>query len=83
MARTSFDGSEIVSALTRFDYRIVARRGSHVKLRLERDDLDSTRIVTVPLTSRDDISQQTYRSIAEQCGASDFHEWCRWIDEHR
>jgi hypothetical protein len=24
----------------------------------------------------------TLRSIADQCGAEDFREWCRWIDNH-
>jgi DNA-binding PadR family transcriptional regulator len=24
----------------------------------------------------------TLRSIADQCGAEDFQEWCRWIDDH-
>jgi hypothetical protein len=24
----------------------------------------------------------TLRSIAAQCGAEDFQEWCRWIDDH-
>lgn len=82
MVRTAFDGEEIANALLGFDYRIVDRKGSHLKLRLDRDDLDEPRNVTVPLTSRDDIGTATFRSIADQCGASDFHEWCRWIDDN-
>ena len=80
MVRTVFDGLEIISARTKFDYVPVARKGSHVKLRLERPDLEEPRVVTVPLQSGDDISQDTFRSIADQCGAHDFYEWCRWIE---
>lgn len=82
MPRTEFDGREIVKALTSFDYRVVAHKGSHVKLRLDRPDLSTPRIVTVPLNSRDKISKDTFRSIAQQCGAKDFHEWCEWIEDN-
>jgi len=74
MVRTAFDCREIIKALTSYDYRIVDRTGSHVKLRLDRDDVDTVRNVTVPLTSRDEIGPSTYRSLADQCGATDFHE---------
>lgn len=83
MVRTAFDGRDIIKVLTSYDYRVVDREGSHVKLRLDRPDLDEPRIVTVPLQSRDEISTRTFRSIAEQCGAKDFHAWCEWIDENR
>lgn len=82
MVRTAFDGQEIANALLSYDYRIVDRKGSHLKLRLDRDDLTETRNVTVPLTSRDNIGTSTFRSIADQCGADDYHEWCRWIDDN-
>ena len=82
MVRTSFDGREIIKALTSYDFRIVGRKGSHVKLRLDRPDLSQPRVVTVPLKDRDRISRDTHRSIAEQCGANDFHEWCAWIEEN-
>jgi hypothetical protein len=29
-----------------------------------------------------DVRIGTLRSIADQCGAEDFHEWCGWIDDH-
>lgn len=83
MVRTAFDGLDIIKALTSHDYRVVDRTGSHVKLRLDRPDLDEPRIVTVPLASRDNIPSGTLRSIADQCGANDFHAWCEWIDENR
>jgi predicted RNA binding protein YcfA (HicA-like mRNA interferase family) len=64
-------------------YRPIGREGSHVKLRYEHPETDEVRVVSVPLTDSDQISQDTYRSIADQCGAEDFDAWCRWIDEHR
>jgi len=38
-----------------------------VKLRYEHPETEEVRIVSVPLTGADHISQDTYRSIAEQC----------------
>jgi hypothetical protein len=30
----------------------------------------------------DEVKIGTLRSIADQYGAEDFQEWCRWIDDH-
>jgi len=79
MVRTRFTGREVASVLTGHGYRPVDRTGSHLKLRWESPDTDEVRVVTVPMHG--DIPTGTLRSIAEQCGADDFHEWCRWIDE--
>nr|WP_256403001.1 type II toxin-antitoxin system HicA family toxin [Halorubrum salinum] len=57
--------------------------GSHLKMRYESPDTDEVRIVTVPMASEDEIPTGTLQSIADQCGADDFHAWCEWIDEHR
>lgn len=81
MPYADFSGREIVKALRKMDYQPVGRKGSHVQLRYENSDTGEVRNVTVPLTSADEISQDTYRSIAEQCGASDFGDWCGWIDD--
>ncbi|WP_123622380.1 type II toxin-antitoxin system HicA family toxin [Halorubrum sp. CSM-61] len=80
MVYASFDGREIVKALRSMGYRPAGREGSHVKLRYESSDTDEVRIVSVPMTDSDQISQDTYRSIAEQCGADDFDAWCGWIE---
>ncbi|WP_202935130.1 type II toxin-antitoxin system HicA family toxin [Halorussus amylolyticus] len=72
----------MVKALRSKRYKPVGRTGSHVKLRYEHPDTGAVRIVTVPLTDSDRISQDTYRSIAEQCGAKDFEEWAEWIDRN-
>ncbi|MEY7847929.1 type II toxin-antitoxin system HicA family toxin [Natrarchaeobius sp. A-rgal3] len=82
MVRTSFSGREIAKVLQNHGFRRTGRTGSHLKLRYEHPETDEVRIVTVPMKSEDGIPTGTMRSIAEQCGADDFYEWCRWIDEH-
>lgn len=66
-----------------FGYERVGRVGSHLKMRYESPDTDEVRVVTVPMASEDEIPTGTLHSIADQCGADDFHAWCEWIDEHR
>jgi hypothetical protein len=53
-----------------------------VKLRYEHPESDEVRVVSVPLTDSDQISQDTYRSIADQCGADDSEAWCAWIADN-
>ena len=80
MVRTTFSGREIVKVLRSFGYRPVTRHGSHVRLRYEHPETGEVRHVDVPQHS--DVKIGTLRSIADQCGADDFYDWCRWIDEH-
>lgn len=80
MVYADFSGRDLVKALRKMGYRPVSRVGSHAKLRYENPDTGEVRIVTVPLKPGDEISQDTYRSIAEQCGA-DFEAWRDWIDD--
>jgi len=80
MVRTVFSGQEIISVLTSFGYVPKSHRGSHVRLRYENSDTSEVRNVDVPL--HEEIAIGTLRSIADQCGADDFHAWCAWIDEH-
>ncbi|WP_268105527.1 type II toxin-antitoxin system HicA family toxin [Natronomonas gomsonensis] len=69
-----------------FEHRIESDREASVdcrlKLRYESPDTDEVRIVTVPMKSADDIPTGTLQSIAQQCGANDFHAWCRWINRN-
>lgn len=80
MVRTTFSGREIISVLRSFGYAPVSRSGSHVRLRYEHHKTGEVRNVDVPM--HDEVKIGTLRSIAGQCGAEDFQEWCRWIDEH-
>lgn len=79
MVYADFSGREIVRALRSKRYVPVGRTGSHVKLRYEHPETSEVRNVTVPMVDSDQISQDTYRSIAEQCGADDFEAWVEWI----
>jgi len=81
MVRTTFSGREIVGVLTDFGWTPVSREGSHVRLRYENPDTGEVRLVDVP--QHDEVAVGTLHSIADQCGAEDFHAWCRWIDDHR
>lgn len=79
MPTTDFAGRDVVKMLRRHDYKFVTRTGSHVQMRYVADD-GEVRNVTVPMHDR--IRTETLREIAEQCGAKDFDEWCRWIDDN-
>ena len=81
MVTTDFSGRDVVKVLRKHEYRIVGRRGSHVQLRHVDDDTGEGRTVTVPQYDRIDVS--LLPRIADQCGANDFREWCRWIERHR
>ncbi|SNR65855.1 type II toxin-antitoxin system HicA family toxin [Halorubrum vacuolatum] len=81
MTSRDFSGRDVVKALTKNRFTIVGRTGSHVKLRYDHPtNDDDVRVVTVP--QHDRIRIGTLRNIAEQSGAEDFEEWCRWIDRH-
>jgi predicted RNA binding protein YcfA (HicA-like mRNA interferase family) len=79
---TDFSGLDVVKVLTKNNFRVVDRTGSHVKLRYDSpENPDDVRVVTVPMHQR--IREGTLRNIATQCGARDFDAWCRWIDRQR
>jgi len=80
MVRTTFSGREVIGVLTDFDYVLQSRSGSHVRLRYENPDTGEVRVVDVPMHT--EIKIGTLHSIADQCGAEDFHAWCEWIDDH-
>jgi predicted RNA binding protein YcfA (HicA-like mRNA interferase family) len=80
MPTTDFSGRDVIKVLRKHDYEFVTRTGSHVQMRYVTDG-GEVRNVTVPMHDR--ISTDTLRNIADQCGANDFEEWCRWIDEYR
>ena len=80
-APRDFSGQDIVKALTSLNYQKDRQRGSHAILKYTNPDTGEVRTVTVPMHDR--IKIGTLQSIADQCGANDFHEWCRWIDNLR
>ncbi len=79
MTSSDFSGHEIVKALTKNQFQVVDRTGSHVKLRYEHPTKqDDVRIVIVPLHKS--IRTGTLRSIADQAGAKDFQKFKDWIN---
>jgi predicted RNA binding protein YcfA (HicA-like mRNA interferase family) len=80
MSRHRFTGREIAKALTDMGYAPVDRTGSHLKLRYVHPETGEVRNATVPMGG--EIHPNTLRSIADQCGAEEFDEWCDWIEAH-
>jgi hypothetical protein len=56
-------------------YQPVDRADSHLKLRYVHPETGDVRNVTIPMGK--EISGDTLRNIADQCGASDYSEYCR------
>lgn len=78
MVSKNITGRDILSALTKNNYFVASRSGSHVTLKWRAPHSDEVRTVTVPDTE-ETIPRGTLSQIAEQCGADDFEEWCAWI----
>ena len=78
MVRTTFSSREIITALAKHGFVPVGGKGSHTTLRYENPDTGEVRTVTVP--QADPIPTGTLQEIAEQAGAEDFHEFCKWVD---
>lgn len=81
VVRTTFTGREVAKVLMKFGYEPQSRTGSHLTLKYVNPDTGEVRRPTVPLHG--EIPRGTLGSIAEQCGAEDFHSFCEWIDDHR
>lgn len=81
MVTRHFSGEDVLKALTSFNYRKDPQRGSHVVLKYTNEGTDEKRTVTVPM--HDSISIGTLHDIADQAGAQDFEEFCKWIDRNK
>lgn len=78
MVRTTFTSREVITTLTKHGYVPVGGKGSHTTLRYENPDTGEVRTVTVP--QADPIPIGTLRDIADQAGAEQFNEFCKWVD---
>ena len=85
MPTGDFSGEEIYKVLVNVgNYKHVRTTGDHLVLRGNPpEDHESTdsRSVTVPL--HDSVSIGTLHDIADDAGAQNFEEFCRWIDRNR
>lgn len=64
-------------------YEWVRTNGDHAILRWEPPEDHDSAARTVPVPLHDEVATGTLRSIAEQAGAQDFDEFCRWIERNR
>ena len=80
MVRTTFSSREVIKTLTKHGFVPVGGKGSHTTLRYENDDTGEVRTVTVP--KGDPIPIGTLQGIADQAGADNFQDFCRWVDKH-
>lgn len=69
----------MIKTLTKHGFVPVGGKGSHTTLRYENVETGEVRTVTVP--EGDPIPIGTLQNIAEQAGANDFHNFCRWVDQ--
>ena len=81
MPPRTFSSNDIITVLDDANWEYAPNSGgSHVKM-VKRDHSGEKYSVTVAL-GYDPIPPGTLRSIAEQAGADDFDEFCRWIDNN-
>lgn len=78
MVRTNFSSQEIINGLSKHGFVPVGGKGSHTTLRYWTADTNEGRVVTVPRA--DPVPTGTLHDIADQAGADDFYEFCKWID---
>lgn len=82
MVTRDFSGEDIVKVLVNVgNFEKARQRGGHVILKYEHPETGEKRTVTVPMHDR--IKTGTLRDIADQAGANDFDEFCKWIDRNR
>lgn len=77
--RGPYSGEDVIKALYKMRYMKDRQRGSHIILKYKHPDTDEIRTVVVPL--HDELSTQTLRGIADQCGAEDFQKFLDWLDQ--
>jgi predicted RNA binding protein YcfA (HicA-like mRNA interferase family) len=84
MVTRDFSGMEIVKVLGNagnFNWERTTGDHAIMKWTAPPDHGSDDRTVSVPLHDR--VRTGTLRSIAEDAGAEDFDEFCRWIDRNR
>ena len=80
--RTTFTGQEVAKVLIKAGYMPTNRTGSHLTVGKPVEG-EGYRRVTVPIHPGETIPVGTLRDIADDAGANDFEEFCRWIDNNR
>ena len=84
MVKRDFSGFEIAKVLVnKGNFSWVRTTGDHVILKWEHPDGPNVESRTVSVPLHDRVRIGTLRGIAEDAGANDFDEFCKWIDRNR
>lgn len=84
MVTRDFSGEDVVKVLCNAGNFWVDRdTGDHYILKREHPDGPGVERRTVSVPYHDRISIGTSRDIADDAGARDFEEFCRWMDRNR
>lgn len=84
MVSRDFSGDDVVTVLINVGgFEWDRTSGDHVILKWYPPESHDTETRTVSVPRHDRLDTGTLRHIAEQAGAADFDEFCRWIDRNR
>jgi len=84
MVTRDFSGKEIVKVLcNKGNFWVDRIAGDHYILKWEHPDGSDVESRTVSVPYHDSVSIGTLHDIADDAGAKDFEEFCRWIDRNR
>lgn len=84
MVTRDLSGCEVAKVpVKKGNFRWVWTPGDHVILKWEHPDVPEGDARTVSIPLHDRVRIGTLRSIADDAGANDFDEFCKWIDRNR
>lgn len=84
MATRDFSGKEIVTVLVnKGNFWVDLITGDHYILKWEHHRGPDIEKRTVSVPYHDSVSIGTLHDIADDAGAQDFQEFCRWVDRNR
>ena len=84
MVTRDFSGYDVAKVLAnKGNFRWVNTQGDHAILKWEHPDGPDVERRTVSIPLHDRVRTGTLRGIAEDAGAKDFDEFCKWIDRNR
>jgi len=84
MVTRDFSGDDVVKVLVNVgNYYVDRIRGDHMVLKWEPPADHDTEPRTVSVPRHDSLDIGTLHKIADQAGAEDFDEFCKWIVRNR
>jgi len=84
MGTRDFSGYDVVKVLANAgNFTWDRTRGDHAILTWEHPDGPAVERRTVSVPLHDRVRTGTLRGIADDAGAKDFDEFCKWVDRNR